>query len=145
MKYCVRSIGIVCNGVRQSPQQGWQQIVSDIVIEQRLAEALNGLEQFSNITVIYWLHQAANEPVPTKIHPRGKTELPLVGLFATRSPHRPNAIGMTTVKLLGCQRNVLKVEGLDAFDGTPVIDIKPYIPRHDTVTDAKVPPWMTRQ
>ena len=75
----------------------------------------------------------------------GKQELPLVGLFATRSPNRPNPVGIATVRLLERQGNILKVEGLDAIDGTPIIDIKPYIPGYDSATDAKVPPWITNQ
>ena len=78
-----------------------------------------------------------------KVHPRRKQSLPLVGVFATRSPARPNPIGMATVKLLECHDNVLKVIGLDAVDGTPVLDIKPYIPGYDSPNEAKTPDWIT--
>jgi tRNA-Thr(GGU) m(6)t(6)A37 methyltransferase TsaA len=83
--------------------------------------------------------------VPLKIHPRGRQELPLLGLFATRTPNRPNPVGKAMVRLLQRRGNILRVEGLDAIDGTPVIDIKPYIPGYDSVTNAKVPPWITNQ
>ena len=75
----------------------------------------------------------------------GKPELPLVGVFATRSPHRPSPVGETTVRLLECQGNILKVEGLDAIDGTPVIDIKPYVSEFDSATNVKVPQWVTNR
>ena len=61
-----------------------------------------------------------------KVHPRGKIDAPLLGIFATRTPHRPNPVGLTLVELMKVERNVLTVRGLDAFDGTPIIDIKPY-------------------
>ncbi len=101
-------------------------------------------DKFPHIVVLYWMHQAAaTGQLPTKVHPMGKRELPLVGLFATRSPYRPNPVGKATVRLLERRGNILKVEGLDAIDGTPVIDIKPYIPGYDSATDARVPPWIT--
>ena len=141
----LRVIGIVRNGIKQRPELGWEEIVSEIVVDSRLTEALDGLEEFSHIIVIYWMHRAsAPVQVPTKIHPRGRQELPLVGIFATRAPYRPNPVGETTVRLLERQGNILKVEGLDAIDGTPVIDIKPYIPGRDSVTEAKAPSWVTK-
>jgi tRNA-Thr(GGU) m(6)t(6)A37 methyltransferase TsaA len=89
------------------------------------------------------MHQVSASAPHIKIHPRGRQELPLVGLFATRSPHRPNSLGEATVRLLQRRGNVLKVQGLDAINGTPVIDIKPYIPGYDSVNDASVPKWIT--
>ena len=135
----LKAIGIVRNGIKQRPKQGWEKVVSDIVVNSSLTEALDRLEEFSHIIVLYWLHRAASGKVPLKIHPMGKQELPLVGLFATRSPHRPNPIGKATVRLLQRQGNILKVEGLDAIDGTPVIDIKPYLPGYDSAANATVP------
>jgi len=75
-----------------------------------------------------------------KVHPRGRTDLPLLGVFATRTAFRPNPIGLTLVELLEVKNNVLVVRGLDAFDGTPVLDIKPYGSR-DMVVGARVPEW----
>ena len=140
----LKAIGIVRNGIKQPPKPGWEKVVSDIVVSSSLTEALDNLEEFSHIIVLYWMHQATvSGQLPTKVHPMGKRELPVVGLFATRSPNRPNPVGKATVRLLQRQDNILKVQGLDAIDGTPVIDIKPYIPGYDSVTDAKVPPWIT--
>ena len=141
----LKAIGIVRNGIKQPPRQGWGEVISDIVINSSLSEALDNLDEFSHIIVFYWMHQLSAGQLPTKVHPMGKRNLPLVGLFATRSPNRPNPIGKATVRLLQRHGNILKVEGLDAIDGTPVIDIKPYIPGYDSVANAKVPPWITNE
>jgi len=143
----LKPIGFVRNDVKQPPRAdyGWEKVISDIVVDGSLSEALDSLEDFSHIIVLYWMHRAAERGKPQlKIYPRGKLELPLVGLFATRSPHRPNPIGKATVRLIERRGNVLKVEGLDALDGTPVIDIKPYIPGYDAATDTRVPSWITK-
>ena len=144
----IKAIGIIRNEVKRKPESGytWQDIVSEIVVDSSLTEALDALEEFSHIIVLYWMHQVATiTQLPCRIHPGGNSELPLVGRFATRSPNRPNPIGKTTVKLLERQGNILKVKGLDAIDGTPLIDIKPYRPGYDSVADARVPSWVTNQ
>ena len=138
----LKPIGIVRNGFSEPVHQNWDKIVSDILIDNGLTEALDGLEEFSHILVLYWMHQSNRAIKSYKIHPRGDPQLPLTGLFASRSPNRPNPVGKATVRLLQRNGNVLRVEGLDAIDGTPVIDIKPYIPRYDSVTDARVPQWI---
>ncbi len=141
----LKAIGVVRNGARKRPEPGWSQVVSEIVIDPGLSEALDNLEEFSHIIVLYWMHQAATPgELSPKIHPMGKQDRPLVGRFATRSPHRPNPLGKTVARLLRRQGNVLTVEGLDALDGSPVIDIKPYLPGYDSVADARAPEWMTR-
>jgi len=142
----LKAIGIVRSEVKQPLRHGWREIVSDIVLDSNLTEALDGLDEFSHIIVLYWMHQLpAGKPLSFKVHPMGKSELPLVGRFATRSPNRLNPVGQATVRLLERRGNILNVKGLDAIDGTPVIDIKPYIPGYDSATDAKVPPWVTNQ
>jgi len=142
----LKAIGIIRNGINQPPRQGWREVVSEIVVNSSLAQALDGLEEFSHIIVLYWMHQVtASGQLPTKVHPMGKQELPSVGLFATRSPNRPNPVGKATVRLLLRQGNILRVEGLDAINGTPVIDIKPYFPGYDSAANAKVPQWITNQ
>jgi tRNA-Thr(GGU) m(6)t(6)A37 methyltransferase TsaA len=140
----IRPIGVVRSRVRQKQKPGynWEQVVSEVVIDDDLGEALDGLDEFSHIIVIYWLHLAVDTAkMVDKVHPRGDMELPLVGRFATRSPYRPNSLGQKLVRLLEREGNILRVQGLDALDGTPVIDIKPYIPGYDSVNDAAVPQW----
>ena len=141
----LKAIGIVRSGITQPTRKDCEKVISDIVIDSTLTEALDNLDGFSHIVVLWWIHLAASGEVPLKVHPRGKLELPLLGLFATRTPNRPNRIGISTARLLKRQGNVLRVEGLDAIDGTPVIDIKPYVPGYDSVTNTKVPSWITRR
>ena len=140
----LKAIGIVRNEIKQPSLRDFEKVISEIVFDSSLTEALDDLDDFSHIIVLYWMHQATSQP-PVKVHPQGKSELPLVGLFATRSPNRPNPVGKATVRLVERRGNILKVEGLDAIDGTPVIDIKPYLPGYDSVTNAKVPQWITNQ
>ena len=119
-------------------------LVSRIVFKKDFAKALDGVEEFSHIFVIFWLHNILNTgKTILKIHPRGRAELPLVGIFATRVPVRPNPIGLTLVELVKREGNVLWVKGLDAFNGTPVLDIKPYN-GWDVAVSARVPKWLTK-
>jgi len=116
-------------------------VVSRIVFREELTEALEGLEEFSHLFVLFWLHEMSDEDKRImKVHPRGRGDMPLLGIFATRSPHRPNPIGLTRVKLLGVEGNVVTVQGLDAYDGTPVLDIKPF-DSWDITKDFRVPEW----
>lgn len=116
-------------------------VISKIVFREDLTEGLEGLEDFSHLFVLFWLHKTSNDDRKIlKVHPRGKSDMPLLGIFATRTPKRPNPIGLTRVKLLNIKGNLVTVQGLDAFDGTPVLDIKPF-DSWDTTRDFKVPDW----
>jgi tRNA-Thr(GGU) m(6)t(6)A37 methyltransferase TsaA len=118
--------------------------VSEIILREDLAEALDGIEDFSHLFVIFWMHGVSNEERRTmKVHPRGKGDMPLLGVFATRTSHRPNSIGLALVELLGVEGNIVTVRGLDAFDGTPILDIKPF-DYWDMAEDARVPQWWMR-
>ena len=141
----LKPIGIVRNDIKQPQTQGWEEVVSHIVVDTSLSEALDNLDEFSHIIVLYWIHQLPPGEPPTKVHPRGNREIPLKGALATRSPNRPNPVGKATVKLLQRRGNTLMVEGLDAIDGTPVIDIKPYIPEYDSAANARVPQWIIEE
>ncbi len=139
-------IGTVKSSFREPVHQhNWAEINAEIEIRPEYAEALDNLDEFSHIIVLYWLHQQAGRGFSLKVHPRGNRQIPLKGLFATRSPRRPNPIGKATVRLLERRGNRLRVQGLDAIDGTPVIDIKPYVPGYDSADDARVPPWIKKR
>lgn len=115
--------------------------ISEIVLDLDLVKALEGIEDFSHIFIIFWMHKIVGKKRRmTKVHPRGRRELPLMGIFGTRTPLRRNPIGLTLVELLEVRDNILVVRGLDAFNNTPVLDIKPFDSR-DVVEDAKVPEW----
>jgi len=140
----VKPIGVVRNGVHRppTPRSAWQRVVSDIVIDRSLTEALDGLEEFSHIIVLFWMHRLIETEMLLKQRPMGRPDRPLKGLFALRTQNRPNPVGKTTVRLLERRGNVLRVEGLDALDGSPAIDIKPYLPESDAAADAAVPAWI---
>jgi len=140
----VNFIGTVYNKLKQTGRTDTAEIISEIVITPKYAEGLYQLEDFSHIMVFFWLHLSNLKP-PLKVHPRSKPENPLIGVFATRSPSRPNPVGVTTVELLEHKDNMLRVKGLDAICGTPVIDIKPYIPRIDLIANPRVPEWIKRK
>jgi tRNA-Thr(GGU) m(6)t(6)A37 methyltransferase TsaA len=118
--------------------------ISQIVVNSELAEALEGIAEFSHLFVLFWLHEVTSEERKTlKVHPRGREDLPLLGVFATRTKLRPNPIGLTLVELMKVEDNVLTVRGLDAFNETPVLDLKPF-DFWDMAKDAKVPRWWTK-
>jgi len=145
MEINLTPIGFVKNAITEPKREDWQTIPSKIIVNQDLKEALSGIDEFSHIIVVYWMHRtSSSERSVMKVHPKRNPNLPLVGVFATRSPARPNPIGIATVKLLGCRDNILKVIGLDAIDGTPVLDIKPHIPGSDSPAATKTPGWLTK-
>ncbi|MFC1953653.1 tRNA (N6-threonylcarbamoyladenosine(37)-N6)-methyltransferase TrmO [Chloroflexota bacterium] len=143
-KLAVKAIGIVRNELKEAGTDNYDkgEVVSEIVLDSNLTEALDGIEEYSHIIVLWWMHLIKPSEVKLKTHPMGRKELPLKGLFALRTPNRPNPIGKTTVRLLHRKGNRLIVKGLEALDGSPVIDIKPYICEYDSADNAKVPQWI---
>ena len=142
-KITVQIIGTVKNEMKEpGGRSNYNEIISEIVLEKSLADAIDGLDEFHYITVIYWFH-IDNNPAPksNKIHPHRQEKYPLVGVLATRSSDRPNRIGTCVARLIERKDNILKVAGLDAIDGSPVIDIKPYNARLDSRPDEKMPPY----
>lgn len=138
----LRTIATVKNNVKEMGKRGWAQVVSELVFDPSFKDAMDGLEDFSHIIVLFWMHRSPTwECSMSKIHPRGRSDLPLLGVLATRSPVRPNPLGMAVVRLLERRGNVLKVIGLDAIDGSPVVDIKPYFP-NDSSAQATAPNWV---
>ena len=122
-----------------------QEVISELVIDSDLAGITDGLEDFSHLLVLYWAHRVDKDGRSiTKAHPMGRKDLPLVGIFATCSPARPNPVCAMVVRLLERKGNVLKVRGLDAIDGSPLIDIKPYNPSYYAAEDVKVADWMAQ-
>ncbi len=141
----LRPIGRVRNAIKDRSAVNWDEwegVESELIIDPALTDGLDGLEGFSHIVVIFWMHRSPPfSPSRLRIHPRGDENIPLTGVFATRSPVRPNSLGMTTVSLLERKRNVLRVKGLDGLDGSPIIDIKPYLPHNDSVREVKLADW----
>jgi tRNA (adenine37-N6)-methyltransferase len=115
-----------------------------IEIDSRYADALLGLQDYSHILVFYWFHQndSREERATLRVHPRGDRNNPLTGVFATHSPRRPNLIALTRCRLLAVAGTRLTVAGLDALDGSPVIDIKGFIPGEPDPDQVRLPGWV---
>jgi tRNA-Thr(GGU) m(6)t(6)A37 methyltransferase TsaA len=108
----------------------------------RWADALDGIEGYSHLLVMFWLDRARRARKSKGRRPEGREEMPEVGLFATRTPRRPNPIGVSVPRLLRREGTTLWVTGIDAWPGTPILDIKGYTPRDDLRADATVPDWL---
>lgn len=123
---CMSPIGVIrspLQGAGEAPHQGREgSIEGQLVVDEQYREACDGLQPGQKIVILYWLHQAERSRL--KVHPRGDRSRPLRGVFATRSPHRPNPIAMSVVEVLQIEGTTLRVRGLDALDGTPLLDIK---------------------
>jgi len=143
--FTLQPIGHVENGITELDGVVWEDVESRIVIAPEFADGLEGIDDFSHIIVLCYLHRRAGEKDrQLQVHPEQREDLPLVGVFATRSPKRPNPIALTVVPLLRRKGNVLVVKRLDMADGTPVLDIKPYLPNGDRIENAHVADWLQR-
>jgi tRNA-Thr(GGU) m(6)t(6)A37 methyltransferase TsaA len=140
----LRAIGRVRSPVKSTPkpEYDWRGIVSEIELEPGLAPGLEGLEGYSHVIVIYYADRATDPAdMALRVRFKGDPDYPMVGVFASRSPYRPNPLGQKLARLLAVEGSKLRVEGLDAIDGTPVLDIKPFIPGYDSSPDATSPQW----
>jgi len=141
----VRPIGIVENGL--SPRgpgrarKSRYHVTSRIKIYGNYAAGLAGLDGYSHIIVIWRMHEG--NAIKLRVTPWGRADMPDVGIFATRFPARPNRIGISLVQLIKVSRNSLTVRGLDAWSGSPVLDIKPY-DYYDIVKSPRVPEWFRK-
>lgn len=141
----ITAIGTVHSPVREAVDEGWGDVISTIRLRDEYTRAFDGIEGFSHAIVVFWMHLTTFNPETDLVRrPRGRSDMPEAGILAQRARHRPNPIGITAVQILERDRNVLTVRGLDAVDGTPVVDIKPYVPAFDRVDGATIPEWMER-
>ncbi|MCK4366385.1 MAG: tRNA (N6-threonylcarbamoyladenosine(37)-N6)-methyltransferase TrmO [Thermoplasmata archaeon] len=142
----LRPVGFVRNEMNERvPREVYRDVVSEIVVNEGLQDCLDGIEHHSHAVIVYWLNRTSEEDRKVlKVRPMGDASLPIVGVFATRSPRRPNPIGLETVEILGRDGNVLRVKGLDALDGSPVLDIKPHTKHHDRALGVREPDWMEK-
>jgi tRNA-Thr(GGU) m(6)t(6)A37 methyltransferase TsaA len=117
-----------------------------IKIDQPYQDALAGLDGFSHVWVFWWFdrNDTPSQRRTLKVYPRGNVQNPLTGVFATRSPRRPNLIALTLCKIQSVGPGVVHIDQIDAFDETPVVDLKPYIPRYDRAEAVRLPKWLTR-
>ena len=137
----LQSIGTVRSAfVEGGPRVSRREITATIVVHEAYVAALQGIEEWSHLIVLFWMHELAGKPCPLTTHPRHRRDLPAVGVLAARGRERPNPIGLAVVELLKREANVLTVRALDAYDGSPVLDIKPY-DDYDVVTGLRSPSW----
>jgi tRNA-Thr(GGU) m(6)t(6)A37 methyltransferase TsaA len=115
-----------------------------IEIFDEFTDGLLGLGGFSHILVLFWFHEndTPQKRKVLQVHPRKDETIPLTGVFATHSPLRPNLIGLTICKIVSVEGNTIMIEDIDALDGSPVIDIKCYIPGEVCPSDIQLPDWV---
>ncbi len=137
-------IGVVRNDVNKMSTGNWAEAESTIELDPDLVPGLQGLADFSHVVVVFHLDRIPPFDKAKQLlrQPRGMEHLAPVGVFAQRTKFRPNPIGVTPARLVSIKGNVLTVAGLDAMDGTPVLDIKPFIPEFDSVENSKQADWV---
>lgn len=116
-------------------------------IDEKYAPAVKGLEGFSHVWVFYWFdrNDTPRKRSILQVHPRGNRSNPLTGVFACRAPVRPNLIALSLCKIVSIEGGVIRVEAIDAFDETPIVDLKPYCPGIDRPAKGhRVPDWLRR-
>ena len=138
-------IGAVVNAVREAVDSGWAAVVSEVRLRPGFARGLLGLDGFSHAIVVFVMDQAVFDGAQHLVrHPRERSDMPVVGIFAQRARHRPNPIGVTTVAIDRLAGDSVYVRGLDAIDGTPVLDVKPHVRAFDSPLEPTEPEWMGR-
>ncbi|MBI9075103.1 MAG: tRNA (N6-threonylcarbamoyladenosine(37)-N6)-methyltransferase TrmO [Desulfatibacillum sp.] len=120
-----------------------QTLESEVEIDPGLEGILDGIEDYSHILVIFWPHLIPEDRRSLKqVHPMGRKDMPIKGIYATCSPARPNPILVSAVRLLERKDNILRVQGLDAVDGSPILDIKPFTLSYPDYERVTVPAWL---
>jgi tRNA-Thr(GGU) m(6)t(6)A37 methyltransferase TsaA len=140
----LRPIAVVRNSVKQPQPDGWSQVRSSIIVREDLADGLDGIDDYSHVIIVFAFDRVPESEQRLRVSAARGEHAPEVGVLATRSQRRPTPIGVSAVALLRRRGNVLWVRGLDAIDGTPVLDIKPYYPAHDSISSTRVPDWATK-
>lgn len=137
MRMELKPIGVIRSPYKRAkdvPIQAYRsKEIAEVEVFKEYEDGLKDIEGFSHILILYWLHKS--EGYSLYVKPFLDTELR--GVFATRHPNRPNPIGLSLVRLLERKNNVLRVQGIDVIDGTPLLDIKPYVPRFNMISRKK--------
>lgn len=145
MTYMVDAIGHVRGGRSEPTDDDWGNNFSLIELDTYhfRANAFAGLEGFSHVDVIFLFDRVPLDRIEKGArHPRGRADWPLTGIFAQRGKNRPNRLGITTCKIAAIEQTRLHVVGLDAIDGTPVLDIKPVMREFLPREEVRQPPWV---
>lgn len=146
MKFTIEPIGYVRGGRRDPIDDDWGSTQTKIELDatQVGPDALAGLDTFSHAEIIFLFDRVLEEKIERGArHPRGRDDWPLTGIFAQRGKNRPNRLGVTVCRVLSVDGSRLHVEGLDAIDGTPVIDIKPVMREFLPRDEVRQPEWVS--
>ena len=145
LELTLRPIGFVRSPATEKVDEAWGSVEATIELLPEYRAGLRGLEEFSHVLVTAFLHGARFEAARHLVRrPRGQADMPELGIFAQRAKDRPNPLGITVVPLVAVTPEGIRVRGLDAIDGTPVLDLKPYFPQFDSAPGARVPEWVAR-
>lgn len=139
-----RAIGVVRNHVHSPRTEGWEDVRSDIILRDDLAETLDPIEGFSHVIVVFHFDRVPDVVRRHSLPVGNETDPPERGVLATRSQLRPNPIGVSVAEVMHRRQGVLRVKGLDALNGSPVLDLKPYLPAYDARPDATLPAWAVK-
>ncbi len=146
MKIEMEAIGFLRGGRGETLDDNWGKVRASIHLDESrfTANALMGLEEFSHIEVLFHFYKASPDKIETAArHPRGNSSFPRLGIFAQRAKGRTNRIGSTICRLIAIEGTRLEVEGLDAIDGTPILDIKPYMSSFGPKGETREPVWVS--
>ncbi|MEO7983669.1 MAG: tRNA (N6-threonylcarbamoyladenosine(37)-N6)-methyltransferase TrmO [Bacteroidota bacterium] len=142
MDIILQPIAFVKNTRTDLSDDFWGSILSEIeLVEDIPAEALNGIDEFSHLEIIFHFNQSDQSEIVFSGHPRGNKDWPHTGIFAQRKKDRPNALGLTIVELVKRDGNTIWVKYLDAIDGTPIVDIKPVMKEFLPAGEIRQPKW----
>lgn len=141
----LKPIAVVRNSRSEIEDDNWGDVISVLELDPSMPEdALHGLEDFSHAEILYYFHLVPDSKIETGArHPRNNTDWPKVGILSQRGKNRPNRLGATLVKILRREGRHLEVQGLDAIDGTPILDIKPVMREFLPREEVHQPEWAT--
>lgn len=143
MKIALESVACVRGGRSEDMDDGWGNVKAVIEMDGRFPpDAIAGLESFSHLVVVYYFHRVAASSVEFAArHPRENPAWPKVGIFSQRGKNRPNLLGVSICQILGVEGLCIRVQGLDAIDGTAVLDLKPYMTGFEPRGPVREPEW----
>ena len=145
MQFSIKPVAFVNNTRKEILDDNWGSIISTIELVETINESsLKGIEEFSHLEIIFYFDKVSDDKIQYEArHPRNNKDYPEVGIFAQRGKNRPNKLGVTIVELVDVNKRVLKVKGLDAIDGTPILDIKPVMKEFLPKSEVSQPSWST--
>ena len=142
MSIALKPVATVHNSRKEPIDDNWGEIISEITLSDGIPEAaFDGISEFSHLEVVYYFNRSVEQDIVFSGRPRGNPAWPVVGIFAQRKKDRPNALGLCTVALIRQTGRSIWVKGLDAIDGTPVLDIKPVFREFEPSGVIQQPVW----